>query len=87
MQIEQRRRAFRELVDGEPGEMDSEHRVLMIKTRELIEITRHEISQLQKEIQSARDTIDQSQKLLLRTEPSSGSAWPKPLNLGRSGLM
>ena len=29
--------------------MDPEHRTLMIKTRDLIEVTRHEISQLREE--------------------------------------
>jgi hypothetical protein len=87
MPIDQWRSAFRALEDAELDVTDSERRALMIKARELIEITRHEISELQKEIQSARDTIDQSQKLLSRTEPSSGSAWPRPLNLGRPGLM
>ena len=70
--------------------MDSEHRALMTKTRELIDITRREIVELRDEIASARDTIDQSQRLLSRTAPSSRPARmsrPKPLNLGRSGLM
>ena len=48
--------------------MDEEHRTLMIKTRDLIEVTRHEIAQLRQEIQSARDTVDQSQRLLSRAE-------------------
>ena len=48
--------------------MDPEHRTLMIKTRDLIEVTRHEISQLREEIQSAWKTIDQSQRLLSRAE-------------------
>jgi len=48
--------------------MDPEHRTLMIKTRDLIEVTRHEISQLREEIQLAWKTIDQSQRLLSRAE-------------------
>jgi len=51
--------------------MDSEHHALLIKTRALIETTRHEISQLREEIQSAWNTIDRSQRLLSRTEPSA----------------
>jgi homoserine kinase len=53
--------------------MNSEHRVLMIKTRELIEHTRRELAQLREEIQTAQDTIDQSQRLLSGTGPSSES--------------
>jgi hypothetical protein len=70
--------------------MDLEHRDLMIRTRELIEATRREILELRQEIQLAQDTIDQSQKLLSRTEPTSQSARasrPKPLNLVRFGLI
>jgi hypothetical protein len=37
----------------------------------LIETTRHEISQLREEIQSTWNTIDRSQRLLSRTEPST----------------
>ena len=48
--------------------MDLEHRTLLIKTRNLIEETRHEVSQLHDEIQSAWKTVDQSQRLLSRTE-------------------
>jgi hypothetical protein len=48
--------------------MDLEHRTLLIKTRNLIEETRHEVSQLRDEIQSAWKTVDQSQRLLSRTE-------------------
>jgi hypothetical protein len=51
--------------------MDSEHQSLLIKTRALIETTRYEISQLREEIQSAWNTIDRSQRLLSRTEPST----------------
>jgi len=50
--------------------MDSEHKARLIKTRELIETTRHEIAQLRDEIGLARDTVDQSQRLLSRTGPS-----------------
>jgi hypothetical protein len=53
--------------------MDSEHRVLMIKTRELIEHTRRELWQLREEIQTTRDTVDQSHRLLSGTEPSPES--------------
>jgi hypothetical protein len=70
--------------------MDSEHRTLMTKSRELIDVTRREILELRDEIASARDTIDQSQRLLCRIEPSSRPgrmSRPKPLNLGRFGLM
>jgi len=70
--------------------MDSEHRVLMTKSRELIDITRREILELRDEIASARDTIEQSQRLLSRAAPSSRPARksrPKPLYLTRSGLM
>jgi hypothetical protein len=48
--------------------MDLEHRNLLIQTRNLIEETRHEVSQLRDEIQSAWKTVDQSQRLLSRTE-------------------
>ena len=48
--------------------MDSEHDTLIIKTRELIEHTRREISQLREELQSAWNTVDQSQRLLSRAE-------------------
>ena len=51
--------------------MDSEHQTLLIQTRALIETTRHEISQLREEIQSTWNTIDRSQRLLSRTEPST----------------
>jgi len=51
---------------------DAEHRALVMKTWNLIETTRREILQLQQEIRCARDTIDQSQKLLSRTSPASG---------------
>jgi hypothetical protein len=51
--------------------MDSEHHALLIKTRALIETTRHEILQLREEIASAWNTIDRSQRLLSRTEPST----------------
>jgi hypothetical protein len=53
--------------------MDSEHRALVIKTLELIETTRREISQLCDEIESARAALDQSQRLLSRTEQSPKS--------------
>jgi hypothetical protein len=43
----------------------------MTKTREWIEHTRRELSQLREEIQMVRDTVDRSQRLLSRTEPSS----------------
>ena len=48
--------------------MNSEHDTLIIKTRELIEHTRREISQLRDELQSAWNTVDQSQRLLSRAE-------------------
>jgi len=48
--------------------MESEHRDLMIKTRGLIKHTRHEISQLREELQSAWNAVGQSQKLLSRVE-------------------
>jgi len=48
--------------------VDSEHDTLIIKTRELIEHTRREISQLRDELQSAWNTVDQSQRLLSRAE-------------------
>ena len=48
--------------------MDSEHDTLIVKTRELIEHTRREISQLRQELQSAWNTVDQSQRVLLRAE-------------------
>ena len=51
--------------------MDSEHHSLLIKTRALIETIRYEISQLREEIASAWNTIDRSQRLLSRTEPST----------------
>jgi hypothetical protein len=49
--------------------MDSRQRELVTKTRALIETTRREVSQLHDEIESARDTIDRTQRLLLR-DPS-----------------
>jgi hypothetical protein len=49
--------------------MDSRQRELVTKTRALIETTRREVSQLHDEIESARDTIDQTQRLLSR-DPS-----------------
>jgi LytS/YehU family sensor histidine kinase len=48
--------------------VDLEHDTLIIKTRELIEHTRREISQLRDELQSAWNTVDQSQRLLSRAE-------------------
>ena len=48
--------------------MDSEHRALIIKTRELIEHTRFEILQLREEVQSAWNAVDQAQRLLSRAE-------------------
>jgi chorismate mutase len=48
--------------------MDSEHRDRMTKTWALIETTRREISQLREEIESARGTIDRTQRLLSRTQ-------------------
>ena len=81
---------LRALLNAETDPMDAEHHALMTKTQELIETTRREILQLRQEIQAAWDTIDRSQRLLSRTEPSSQSARvsrPKPLNSVRSGLM
>jgi hypothetical protein len=46
--------------------MDSEHRDLMVKTRELVEHTRQEISQQREELQSAWNAVGQSQRLLSR---------------------
>ena len=48
--------------------MDSEHRDLVVKTRELIEHTRQEISQLREELRSAWNTVGQSQRLLSHVE-------------------
>jgi LytS/YehU family sensor histidine kinase len=48
--------------------VDLEHDTLIIKTRELIEHTRREISQLRDELQLAWNTVDQSQRLLSRAE-------------------
>jgi hypothetical protein len=48
--------------------MDSEHLALVIKTRELIKHSRYEISQLREELQSAWNTVDQSQRLLSRVD-------------------
>jgi LytS/YehU family sensor histidine kinase len=48
--------------------VDLEQDTLIIKTRELIEHTRREISQLRDELQSAWNTVDQSQRLLSRAE-------------------
>jgi len=48
--------------------MDAEHRAIMTKTRELIELTRREISQLREELQLAWNSVEQSQKLLSRVE-------------------
>jgi hypothetical protein len=58
-----------EQIGADPA--DSEHRALLIKTGELIEHTRPELSRLREEIETARDTVDRSQRLLSRTEPSS----------------
>jgi len=57
--------------------MDAEQQARVIKTRALIETTRHEISQLREEIGLAWNTVNQSQKLLSRTEPST-QRLPKP---------
>jgi hypothetical protein len=51
--------------------MDREHRAVLIKTLELIEATRGEISQLREEIELTRITLDRSHNLLSRTESSS----------------
>jgi hypothetical protein len=48
--------------------VDLEHDTLIIKTRELIEHTRREISQLRDELLLAWNTVDQSQRLLSRAE-------------------
>jgi hypothetical protein len=48
--------------------VDLEQDTLIIKTRELIEHTRREISQLRDELRSAWNTVDQSQRLLSRAE-------------------
>jgi hypothetical protein len=50
--------------------MDAEHRVLLIKTWELIETTRKEVLGLREEIRLAQNTINQSRKLLSRAEQS-----------------
>ena len=50
--------------------MDAEHRVLLIKTWELIETTRKEVLGLREEIRLAQNTINQSRKLLSRDEQS-----------------
>jgi len=50
------------------GFLDSEHRNLVVKTRELIEHTRQEISQLREELQSGWNAVGQSQRLLSRVE-------------------
>ena len=47
--------------------MDGEHRALLIKTLELIETTRGEISRLRQEIELTRITVDRSHDLLSRT--------------------
>ena len=52
--------------------MDGEHRAMLIKTLELIETTRGEISRLRQEIELTRITVDRSQDLLSRT-----SAFPR----------
>ena len=48
--------------------MDSEHWNLVAETRELIEHTRQEISQLREELRSAWNTVGQSQRLLSHVE-------------------
>src|SRR5262249_12662109 len=53
-------------LDAERSPMDSEHHALMTKSRELIKIPRREILELRQEIESAKDTIGRSQKLLSR---------------------
>jgi hypothetical protein len=50
--------------------VDSEHRDLLMKTWALIETTRDEVLRLREKIELARDTIERSQRLLSRIEPS-----------------
>ena len=61
--------------------MESDHRELLLATRNLIVRTRGEISQLQKEIEAARETIEHSLNLLLRSHrPEASPQYPaKPL--------
>ena len=54
--------------------MESEHRDLVVKTRELIEHTRQEISQLREELRSAWNAVAQSQRLLSHVERRRSSA-------------
>ena len=48
--------------------MDAEDSARVIKTKELIELTRREIVRVRAEIQNARETIEQSIKLLARSQ-------------------
>ena len=48
--------------------MDAEDSARVIKTKELIEVTRREIIRVRAEIQNARETIEHSLKLLARTQ-------------------
>jgi hypothetical protein len=48
--------------------MDAEDSGRVIKTKELIEVTRREIIRVRAEIQNARETIEHSLKLLARTQ-------------------
>ena len=49
--------------------MASENRELLIQTRDLIEHTRREISQLCNDIQGTRETVEHSLRLLSRPKP------------------
>src|SRR5262249_61878216 len=67
---------IRPLDPSRASPMDSEHRDLVTKTRALIETPRREILQLREEIESAWTTVDRTQRLLSRTEPSNRIARP-----------
>jgi len=61
--------------------MDAEHRHLITKTWELIEVTRDEVLRLREEIELARNTVNRSHVLLSRTQRSAHRVKepPKPL--------
>jgi hypothetical protein len=49
--------------------MDAEDSARVIKTKELIEVTRGEIMRMRAEVRNARETIEHSLKLLARSRP------------------
>ena len=58
--------------------MDAEDSERVIKTKELIEVTRGEIMRMRADVQNARETIEHSLKLLARSRPDQ-PALPRKL--------